>query len=374
MLARIRLLGRPELTDGLRNRRQLVIRGVTPLVLLASLVALAAVSGGVDNQADDSYRIAVEGTLSDPAVTDRLAVVAGGRLDLESVDDAALAVADAYDAGLVVARDSGGTTTVTVVSDAGSTRSRAAATLVRAGLYENAPYLDGALSVDIGDVGRADRAVDPAQQRRSIGRALAGLLLVQASVLVGTAAARIHGRRTTGALLPQLLLPLRRTDVVLGQGYAEMGLGVVTGVPILALLGLVATGSLLANEAARAVIPALAVILFAFVAVAAPLVALGLAVGIRARSSQQVAAMTAGSFVLVAVLARPVAISPTEPAAAFAALPLVGPAMLVRQTVGGAFDPVVAVLALVGTVVATGLLVRLAARYLTREHVALRSS
>jgi hypothetical protein len=84
--------------------------------------------------------------------------------------------------------------------------------------------------------------------------------------------------------------------------------------------------------------------------------------------------MTAGSFIVVAVLARPVAISSADPPAVLAAVPLVGPAMLVRQTLGGDFEPAVLLFALVGTVVATALLVRLGARFLARELVALRAS
>jgi hypothetical protein len=116
------------------------------------------------------------------------------------------------------------------------------------------------------------------------------------------------------------------------------------------------------------------VLVFATVAVAVPLVSAGLAVGLWARSSQQVAAMTAGSFVLVAILARPVAIAGGEPSPLLAAIPLVGPAILVRQTIDGSFTPLAGVLAVVGTVFFTILLVRLAARFLGREIVAMRSS
>jgi hypothetical protein len=378
MLQRIRLLARPELIDGVRNRRQLVIRALTPLVLLVALVLLAALTGGAETRAEDTYRIAVEGPLDELAgVGDAVAAYDGGRLVLEPVDDAVLAVAEGDDAGLVVVATQ--PPAVEVVSDVTSNQSRAAASLLRASLYEDAPYDPsatdpGVLSVDIADVGRIERTSSGKEQREGLGRAAAGLVLIQGSVLVGTAAARVHGRRSTGALTPQLLLPLRRVDLVLGQGTAETGLGLITCLPVLGLLAFVVAVGLVAADSAATVVPALVVMGLATVAVAVPLVAAGLAIGIWARSSQQVAALTAGSFVIVAILARPVAITSGDPSAFLSALPLVGPALLVRQTIDGSFDPLAAVLAVLGTTLLTYVLVRLAARFLGREIVALRSS
>lgn len=374
MVRQIRLLAAPELRDGLRNRRQLVIRGLTPLVLLAAIVALAVAAGGAEDRADERYRIAVEGPIDTlPDLWSTIAAFDDGRLMLERVDHAALAVATDHDAGLVVTATD--PPAVTLVTDAPSTRSRAAASLLRALLYEDAPFAAGGpLAVVIEDVG-----VDPgtssgvAGTRLMVGRAAAGLLLIQGTVVVGAAAARLHGRRTTGTLVSHLLIPGPRRHVVLGQAAAELGLTLVTSSPLLVLVGLVVALGLVADGAATAVPLGLVVLLAGAVALALPLVAVGVAVGLWARSAQQVAALTAGSFVAVAVLVRPVVVGPVPAPGLVAAIPLLGPATVVRDVIGGQGAGPSVVLAVAGTALATLVLVRLAARLVGREQTALRS-
>src|SRR5690606_4914201 len=167
------------------------------LVLLAALALLALASGDREARATERYRIGVQGPVE--AVEPALAAVRAlgdGRLVLEPVDDVPLAVAEHLDAGLVVRPSPDGPPQVELVSDATSTRSRAAASLVRAALYDGAPFDDGPLRVRVGAAAepRATEALSDADDRRALGRAVAALLLIQASVLVGTAATRMFGQ------------------------------------------------------------------------------------------------------------------------------------------------------------------------------------
>jgi hypothetical protein len=371
MIRRIRTLARLELLDGLRNRRQLVVRALTPLVLLLALVGLTAGGGGSETDAGTNYAVAIEGPAGgSPGLLDALTAFDGGRLTLEPSEDAALAVAGSADAGLVLADGN----PPTLVSDATSSSSRAAAALVRAALTAQAMPLAPGLVLTVTDVEEEEQLTTAQELLDPLGQAMAGLVLIQGGVLAGMASARVAGRRATGALVPHLLLPISRRDLVLGRAVAEEGLGLLTALPILALLAVMGTLVLtIADEAAR--IPAVLVALpLAAALIGFPLIATGLLIGIRARSGQQASALTAGSFVAVAIAARFVALNEEPAQGLTAAIPLVGPAQVLRGVVTGAVAPGAVVLAIAGTAAVGWALVALAARALDREHVALRSS
>jgi hypothetical protein len=86
-----------------------------------------------------------------------------------------------------------------------------------------------------------------------------------------------------------------------------------------------------------------------------------------------VSGLTAGSLVVVSLAARFVSQADEEQSATLAALPLVGPASVVRHAIDGQFDPLALVAALLSTGVLTWILLRVASTLIKGDHLALRS-
>jgi hypothetical protein len=386
MLQRVRVLARPEVTDGLRNRRLLLVRALTPLAFLLIVGAITS-SAGPAMVADDRYQIAVEGDLEGATVTlERLSHPPGVRGDAEaplrfvSTDDASLAITRDADVGLVVPDDldaslaAGDDVAIVLHTKAEDRPSRAAASLLRAALFDEVRPLSSALDLGVTSVEyrKQDAAADDV--RIALAAGIAALVLLQAGVLVGTAAGRLTGRRAGGALVPLLLLPVSRRDLVAARAASEVALGAVTALPLVGLLTL-ATAAYVATRGdwVDAVL-VLALVPLGFVATALPLVTTGLAVGIRARSVQQVSALTAFGLVIVALGARFVAGSVTVGPSWLTVVPVVGPPLALARTLAGLGEPVGWALALVSTIGTTTAVGALAVRFLQGEHLALRDA
>jgi hypothetical protein len=376
------ILARQELTDAFRHRRQLVLRAATPVLLLAVLGLLGVLADGGRTRLDaERYTIAVEGDLAGAAeLLEAIASFDGGRLDLETATHAALAVTQGSDAGLVVppafdasAGDDTPTPRLTIVSDATSLSSRGAARALRAAIITTVVDLPATVTLEIVDATDEDSIGSTTELRSALAQVAAALVLIQGAGLVGTAAARMAGRRGATTLVSQLTLPVARSELIAGRGLAEVTLGLVAAVPLLGLLAAVTALGLVTVGAATWAIPSVAMLAVASVAVVAPMVALGQLIGVVARSPQQVAAAAAAGFVLAVIAVQVVAVGEVGLPTAAHLVPLVGPAHVLRLTVEGAPSGVDLLLALAGSAAATAALLAVAARALGREHVALRS-
>jgi hypothetical protein len=164
-LTRLRILSGPEVAEGFRNRRQLVIRAATPLVLLLTLSGLFAFSGRTERLADDDYVIAVQGdfdgareTLTAVQQPPTLEAVTPPPLVFVPSDDAPLDVSSSADAGLSVPPEldatlaRGETARLRVYTDHAERPSRAAASLLRAALFEHLAPRAGEFEVSASDV------------------------------------------------------------------------------------------------------------------------------------------------------------------------------------------------------------------------------
>lgn len=345
-------------------------------MLLLALAALAVLDGPGPSPASTTYRLAVEGdTAGAAAVLDALGA---GRLRPEAVEDAAVAVASGADAGLVLPPDADGIVargdplTVTLITDATTGDSRTAGVETRVALAGLTAPLPAAVRIERRDAVPPEPAGDETVDLLAQGAA--GLVLVQGGVLVGTSAARLAGRRATGLLAPTLTLPVPRLRLVAGRVAADTTLGLVAGSPLLALAALAVVVAGVADERVGAGVVGVVVVGVAAAAVALPLVTTGVLIGARARSSQQVSTLASVGLVVVAVAARWVALAPDAPPAWVAALPIVGPAAVVRQAAATGADPVALAAAVAGSLVTSLLIARRAAAALDREHLALRSA
>jgi hypothetical protein len=384
MLRQVRVLARPEVIDALRNRRLLIVRALTPL---AFLIVVAGITSTTEPtlEAEDRFTVAVEGDLDGAASTlERIEQPAtlGGvdapRLDFEPTDDAGLAIAHDADVGLVVPDDldralaDGDDVTVTMHTKAEDRPSRASASLLRAALFEELRPLGDPLALDVAGVEyRSDDAATD-DVRIALAAGLATLVLLQGGVLIGTAASRLTGRRAGGALVPQLLLPVARRDLVAARTASEVVLGLLTAIPLVGLVTVIAAVYLLLDGDLATALLTLVLTPVAMVATALPLVTAGIAMGVRARSVQQVSALTAVGLVIVALGARFVAGAVTEGPALLAAIPILGPPLALARTVAGDGDPVAWVVALASTAVAAVVIGAAAVRLLRGEHLALR--
>ena len=113
----------------------------------------------------------------------------------------------------------------------------------------------------------------------------------------------------------------------------------LTSLPMLGLVTLVTVLVLVGDGAGGTAALTVVVTPIAAAAIAVPLICIGLVIGIRARSAQQVSGLTAGSLVVVSLAARFVSQLGDDPSPILAAVPLIGPAFVLRQTVEGNFDP-----------------------------------
>jgi ABC-type Na+ efflux pump permease subunit len=382
--ARIRVLARPEIAEGLRNRRLLVIRALTPLAFLVVVAAITA-SSGPARVAEDDYVVAVEGDLDGARATlDAIADGTGAAGDdppgvrFESSDDAALAVVRGADAGMVVPAHlderlrTGPPAEVVLYTDADDRPSRAAAVRLRAGLFDQLVVVENPV-LAVSETGFADDGEEPIDELRvAVAGAVAAFLLLQGGVLVGTAAARLTGRRATGSLVPLLLLPVSRRELVAGRAAAETGLGLITAVPMTLLLVLVAAAVALADGDPTAAVLTVLVAPVAVAAIGLPFVLVGTALGIRARSAQQISGFTAVALVVVALAARGVAGAADATSVWPAVVPVLGPAYAFARTAAGDLAVAEWVLALAGTALLAAALTSLAVRLLGAEHLALR--
>lgn len=374
----------PDLLDGLRGRRQLLIRAVTPLALFAAVLAVSLVSGG-DRTAtgDQRFTVAVEGDLAGAAGT--LAGLGGERIDFVATDDAALAVVEEADAAVRVPPDldarlaSGSDATIELVEVTVDAESRAAVAqmdffvvdrarreaLAAAGLDAEAV----AFTIDLTSV-----ELTPGGTRVLGAELVAAVVALQSALLVSGAANRFRGRRGGGLLLAQLALPLARSRLAVAKGVAELTVGTIAGLPVLIpvlVLAVITSGREGGAPAAVAAVPA---VLAAVAVLGACTTSLGVLVGAAARSPEQVTLGSGAAVVVAAIVAATVGLGDVPRPPAIAAVPLAGVVAELRQLLSGAARPAGFVVALCVSMVFALVVSIISGRVLDGERLVVREA
>ena len=376
-------LAAADVLDGLRGRRQLVIRAITPLLLLGVVLGISlAVDDERTRPVDRPYVLAVDGDVDGAAAT--LAALTGDRLVVRVVDDAAVAVLTEADAGLRLPDDldarvaAGEVVVLDVVQDSTESASRAAVALLAA----NAEVLgrtEALAALDPADV-RTVFTVDRTQVEltrggtRVLGAELvAAVVCLQAAVLATGAANRFAGRRSGGLLAAALLLPVSRARLAGSKGLAELVVGLVAAAPVLVgVLALAVATS--ASSGPGAVLVAAVAVSVSVVVLGAVMTAAGVVVGVSARSQEQLTLGTGAVVVGAAVIAAVIGLGDLPRPAALAVVPVVGLVSELRQVLadGGGWRLVSLVVALVSTAVLVPVLARVTGRALADERMVLR--
>jgi hypothetical protein len=373
-------VARQDAVDTIRQRRQLIVRAITPLVLLAVLGGIALIGANEEDFAGETYRVAVQGDLAGASAT-LARLNSHAKLEIVEADDAVIAAAndahiavilpDALDASLTAGNDA-----ELIIYETNTDKpSRAATAIVEGQLSEywrggsGATSRSDSLTLTVSDVESEDGGAQAVT-----GQLVSALVLLQGAILIGGAAARFTTRRGAGVLTTQLLLPLPRHRLVLGKGLAEMAVGLVAATPILALTALITATVYAAEDNLGGAGGAILAILVAAAVVAFPITALGMWIGAGARSPEQASIISALAVVGVAAIANFVSLSDDTPIRAVAALPIAGAAKVLRDVFDAGTTPA-EVAAAIGSSLAFGLLIaRVGGRTLDTERLALRAT
>jgi ABC-type Na+ efflux pump permease subunit len=211
--------------------------------------------------------------------------------------------------------------------------------------------------------------------RFGIGQALPALLVIQLFGLVTIAQERLVGAKDRRTLEALLVLPVERTQLLLGIGGASMLIGAVSAIIVLLplTLGLATAIASVSRSLAGPVDIALAIVLGA-ISIALTLTALGLYLGARAGSGSEGSVFV--TLVQIAIFST-VVMSPflaEVSARTLLAVPVVGPMLFVRDGVGAGSSLRNIGIMLGSQAAIAGVLVRRAARLLDQERSVLRAS
>jgi hypothetical protein len=376
-----RPIARGLFREGLRQRRTLVIRGALPFLLLG-VVGLATLLPQADRGDDrETFTLAVSGDLE--GLREALDPLIASRLVLVPSDDPALDAALDADAGLALPDDlaaveAGQPGEAVVYQRARSRASRAAAGLAATGLrtVNLRAMARQAPDVEVSDVLYDVLDVQRTREGASAlyAQVVAGLVALQASVVVGAAAARAGGRRQSATLAALLLLPVRRERLVADLALADAGLGLVTAAPVLVLIGAGAALFAQFDQGTGAALLALVATLVAALALSWVMAVVGNLVGLRARSHEQASLASSIATVAVAVIAGLMALGERAVPALLDVVPVAGLVSALRAalTDPGAWTLGRVVFAATVTVVAGLLPLRWAARVAGEDRSGLR--
>ncbi|MCB1249917.1 MAG: ABC transporter permease [Acidimicrobiales bacterium] len=380
-----RAVAAQEVRDGLRGRRQLAIRAVLPVLLFAVVLVTAIATRGVD-QTEEPYRVAVEGDLS--GAREALALLPADAVIIEPVDDAAVAVAGGATIGLVVpdgldaARARGEPAVIEIQRSVGASRARAATSLV-VGVFGDADLAmvkasarDAGIDANVGVAAfdQVDVQLTERGTRELSGGLAPALLTLQAALLVSASATQLLSRQRRGLLTAQLLLPVSRWQLSLAKGAASLVLGMVAGAPVLVVvLGIVGVINATRSGVVAALVGVLACVV-ASLALSALAAALGLAVGVRARSQEQISLASMVVVVGFAVVAAVVALGEHRVFEVLAVVPLVGVVSTLRDVLAGEGSVVLFVVGVASTLLAAAAIVWRTSRHVDAERLVLRSA
>lgn len=374
-----------EALDGLRSRRQLVVRAVTPIALFACVLAITLALRGSDTRTHpDAYRVAVQGDYAGAQRT--LDALNPARLTFFPADDARIAAVTDADAGMAVpdgldARLGQGETVapVQVFEVTVNPPSRAAAVLIRSGFSDlqkrqvvarikavTGTETGGIFTLDVVNVERTEVGT-----RSLSSQVIPGLVLLQAAMLVAGTSNRLVSRRTRGLLMGQLVLPVSRRALALAKGLGELTIGTLTAAPVIAVIlafGIVTATTGAADAAAHVVLTALSMLaLFAFTT------SLGVVIGSAARTQEQVSLATGAALIVATLIATTVALAEVARPAWFALVPVVGSISTLRDLLNGTGSSIAVLVAAVTTLLGAALLLVPAGRSLDAERMVMRN-
>lgn len=384
----VRAIAAVEALDGLRSRRQLVVRALTPILLFVCVLGITLGLRGADTRTHpNAYRVAVEGDYAGARHT--LDGLNPERLELFPADDARVAAISGADAGMRVPdhlddtlRDQFGTDVpIELYEITINPPSRAAAVLVQSGFVEvqknrvreriraeTGAAADQAspLTLDVVNVERT-----AAGTRSLTAQVVPGLLCLQAALLVAGTANRLVSRRTRGLLLAQLVLPVSRRALAFAKGLGELGVGLVTAVPVVAAV--LAFGWLANTGGAGTAVVALVASVVTMLALFAMTTALGVVIGTAARTQEQVSLATGAAVIVATLIASTVALSDRAAPAAVSLVPFAGSVGALRSILDGAGSPVSLVVATASTLLGALALTAWAGRSLDAERMVMRN-
>ena len=383
----IRAVAGLEALDGLRSRRQLIVRALTPVVLFACLAGLTLALRGVDTRNHPQpYDVVVEGDVAGARQT--LAQLRPDRLTFRPVDDARLATTNGAEAGVRLppgldeAMARGDAVTVDVYTNALDGGSRAAAALLRSAIVDlhaqqvrgqlaelpSGGAAPGGFTLDLTNVERT------AQGTRSLtSQLIPGLLCLQAALLVAGTANRLVSRRTRGVLVAQLLLPVSRRNLALAKGLGELVVGFVTAAPIMvAVLGFGAVLAFHDGNALQAVTATVATFLAAVVLFALT-TTVGVLIGTASRTQEQVSLATGSAVVLAALVATTIGLSTVPVPPALSLIPFAGTIGQLRVLLDGNGSFAWFAVSLATTLIGALAVTTLGGRSLDAQRVVMRS-
>ena len=400
----VRAIAGLEALDGLRSRRQLVVRAVTPILLFVCVLGVTIALRGVDQRNHPQrYRIAVEGDFEGARRT--LEVLNPNRLEFFAVTDSRLATIDGADAGLRVpdhldrtlAEELDTIVPLELHEVTSNPSSRAGVVLVQSAfidLHTSSVHarVDEAVRTAGGTiptgadgttgsaakVGRFEPLtinveVTSAGTRTLTSQVIPGLLCLQAALLVAGTANRLVSRRSRGLLTAQLLLPISRRSLAIAKGLGELVVGLVTASPIIvALLGFGAIIALRDGTPWQALIQLVAtaiamLTLFGFTTM------VGVLIGTAARTQEQVSLATGGAVIIAALVATIVALGPVTPPPGMSVVPFAGAIGMLREVLNGTGSFGALIVAALTTILGSYLISMFGGRSLSGERLVLRN-
>ena len=198
------------------------------------------------------------------------------------------------------------------------------------------------------------------------------LLVLQAAMLVSATATRVLGRRNRGLMMTQLLLPLPRRDLARAKAIAELGLGLIAAAPVLLAVTVFAVITAWQRGGPWVALVAALTTLVAAVALAMPMVAVGLLIGTVARSQEQVTLGTTISLVVTAMVAAFTALGSFPRPAGLAVVPVQGVVSALRDVLNGVGSPWWFAVSLASTTLFAVAVTRLAGRTFNADRLVLR--
>ncbi|MDZ7731965.1 MAG: hypothetical protein U5R31_01620 [Acidimicrobiia bacterium] len=372
-------LAQAEVLDGLRRRRQLVVRALTPIVLLGLLVGIELVAGDDDLTGTGDYRVAVAGDL-EGAPGALAALRDHPRLEVVEREDARVAADDGADLGLVFPPDfdrrlAAGDVSSLVPVLGFDLPGRTAFALVAAeleGVWRSS-LPSGASDARLFDV----EVVETEAEREAeslVGQVVSAIVVLQAATVIGGAAARFTTRRAVGVLQSQLLLPVPRGALALAKGTAESLLGLVAVAPVVAAFALVALVVLVAEGAVLGGVATMVAVVLGTLSMLFPASVYGVLIGCAARSPQGASVASALGVVILAGVVSFVSIGPEPVGSLVAIVPIAGLAHGIRLVASGESAALVLAVGAVSTVALGAGLTVVTGRYLGTERLGQRTS
>jgi ABC-type Na+ efflux pump permease subunit len=398
-LRELRAIAALEALDGVRSRRQLVVRTLTPLVLFACVLGITLRLRGTETATHpERYRVAVEGDYAGAKATlDRLRP---DRLEFFPVIDARVATIDDADAGLRVPDDldalvddpSQPRVTLEVYESTLNPASRASAVIVSSAFVDQhtsrvRAQVDAARAASPTATSAGEPAIvgsfapltfdverTVAGTRTLTSQVIPGLICLQAALLVTGTANRLVSRRTRGLLMSQLLLPVSRRSLAMAKGLGELAVGMVSAAPVVvAILGF---ATLIASRDGSTVnvVVQIAATLVAMVCLFAFTTTVGVLIGTAARTQEQVSLATGAAVVVAALVATTIALGTASPPAALVLIPFAGVVATLREILNGTGSAAALLVAVLSTVAGTFAVSAWSGRTLRAERLVMRDA